>query len=203
MQKKKDKKKKKGKKDPTSERSIESLFAELVSNGILVPCPHLHVRDYMGSSSFMQATLEKANVIPDPSMAQIRQALTEYAILPLGSQYIHERAPYVKSLLLYGAEQTGKTLLTQAVANLSGANLFDISPRNTDDGVTPVKYPGKNVSMMIHMVFKVARTMAPSVIYIDEAEKVFLSDKKKIKVSSVTYWKCESELRLGGLTLRS
>lgn len=96
MQKKKDKKKKKGKKDPTSERSIESLFAELVSNGILVPCPHLHVRDYMGSSSYMQATLEKANVIPDPSMAQIRQALTEYAILPLGSQYIHERAPYVK-----------------------------------------------------------------------------------------------------------
>jgi SpoVK/Ycf46/Vps4 family AAA+-type ATPase len=40
------------------------------------------------------------------------QALTEYSVLPLGSQYIHERAPYVKSLLLYGAEKTGKTLLT-------------------------------------------------------------------------------------------
>ena len=40
------------------------------------------------------------------------QALTEYAVLPLGSQYIHERAPYVKSILLYGAEKTGKTLLT-------------------------------------------------------------------------------------------
>lgn len=152
------------------------MFAELVSNGILVPCPHVHVRDYLGSTSFMQATLEKANVIPDPSMSQIRQALTEYAVLPLGSQYIHERAPYVKSVLLYGAEKTGKTLLTHAVANLSGANLFDLSPRNTDG-----KYPGKNVNMMIHMVFKVARTMAPSVIYIDEAEKVFLSDKKKLK----------------------
>lgn len=64
----------------------------------------------------------------------------------------------------------------QAIANLSGANFFDLSPRNTDG-----KYPGKNVNMMIHMVFKVARTMAPSVIYIDEAEKVFLSDKKKLK----------------------
>lgn len=175
---KKGKKEKKGKKkkDPTADRSIESLFAELVSNGILVPCPHVHVRDYLGSSSYMQATLEKANLIPDPSMAQIRQALTEYAILPLGSQYIHERSPYVKSILLYGAEKTGKTLLTQAVTNLSGANLFDLSPRNTDG-----KYPGKNVNMMIHMVFKVARTMAPSVIYIDEAEKIFLSDKKKLK----------------------
>eukprot|EP00967_Tisochrysis_lutea_P006201 scaffold7356_cov19-Tisochrysis_lutea.AAC.1 len=29
------------------------------------------------------------------------------------SQYIHERAPYQKSILLYGAERTGKTLLSQ------------------------------------------------------------------------------------------
>jgi len=176
--KKKGKKEKKGKKkkDPTSDRSIESLFAELVSNGILQPCPHVHVRDYLGSASYMQTTLEKAGVVPDPSMAQVRAALTEYAVLPLGSQYIHERAPHTKSLLLYGAEKSGKTLLTQAIANLSGANLFDLSPRNTDG-----KYPGKNCSMMMHMVFKVARTMAPSVIYIDDAEKVFLSDKKKLK----------------------
>lgn len=55
------KKEKKGKKkkDPTADRSIESLFAELVSNGILTPCPHVHVRDYLGSASFMQTTLEK------------------------------------------------------------------------------------------------------------------------------------------------
>ncbi len=179
--------------------------------------------------------------------AQVRQALTEYCILPLGSQFIHERAPYIKTLLLYGAEKTGKTLMAQvsdcargaelactqhkggrlgesasevsgssnprspppratrlpggvptfpplpfifsphltasssasspgcscnsllmhpppspplfcfgpltplqSIANLSGANFFDISPRNTDG-----KYPGKNVAMMIHMVFKV------------------------------------------------
>jgi hypothetical protein len=50
---------KKKKKDPTADRSIESLFAELVSNGILQPCPHVHVRDYIGCSSYMQATLEK------------------------------------------------------------------------------------------------------------------------------------------------
>lgn len=132
-----------------ADRSIESLFAELVSNGILRPVPHVHVRDYLGSPSYVAATLEKANIIPDPSMAQVRhasampaphpsnamlcamqcdatltacwderttyvlsltrlvavggllsaqvrQALTEYCILPLGSQYIHERAPYVK-----------------------------------------------------------------------------------------------------------
>ena len=71
---------------------------------------------------------------------------------------------------------SGKTMLAQAVANLSGATWFDLSPRNTDG-----KYQGKQVALMIHMVFKVARLMAPSVIYIDEVEKVFLTDKKKLK----------------------
>jgi AAA+ superfamily predicted ATPase len=40
---------------------------------------------------------------------------------------------------------------------------------------------GRAVAMLLHMVFKLARTMAPSVIYIDEVEKVFVSDKKKAK----------------------
>lgn len=57
-----------------------------------------------------------------------------------------------------------------------GANFFNLSPRNTDG-----KYQKKAVAMMLHIVFKVAKTMAPSVIFIDEVEKVFLSDKKKLK----------------------
>ncbi len=66
---------------PQADRSIESLFAELVSNGILQQCPHVHVRDYLGSSSYMAATLEKANIIPDPSMAQARGATERVAAL--------------------------------------------------------------------------------------------------------------------------
>jgi IQ and AAA domain-containing protein len=58
----------------------------------------------------------------------------------------------------------------------TGANFFNLSPMNTDG-----KYQKKAVSMMLHIVFKVAKTMAPSVIFIDEVEKVFLSDKKKLK----------------------
>ena len=53
----------------------------------------------------------------------------------------------VKSMLLYGAPKTGKTRLCQGIAHTSGANFFDISPRNTDG-----KYPGKTVALMIHMV---------------------------------------------------
>ncbi|KAF6264066.1 hypothetical protein COO60DRAFT_270081 [Scenedesmus sp. NREL 46B-D3] len=166
----------KKKKDPTADRSVESLFAELASNGVLVSPPKVELADYLGGNSVMGATLEKAGIIPDPSLAQIRQAVTEFAILPLGSQLAHERLPHIKSLLLYGAPSTGKTMVAQAIAHLSGSCFFDLSPRNTDG-----HYPGKAVAMLLHMVFKVAKTMAPSVIYIDEVEKVFVSDKKKAK----------------------
>ena len=37
--------------------------------------------------------------------------MAEFGILPLGSQVVHERLPHVKSLLLYGAPKTGKTML--------------------------------------------------------------------------------------------
>lgn len=44
---------------------------------------------------------------------QVRQVLTEYVVLPLGSQQLHERLPLINTVLLYGAPHTGKTLLTQ------------------------------------------------------------------------------------------
>ena len=52
-----------------------------------------------------------------------------------------------KAVLLYGASGSGKTMLAHAVAHESGAHLFNISPRLTDG-----KYPGKDVTTMVHMV---------------------------------------------------
>jgi len=65
-------------------------------------------------------------------------------------------------------------MLVNAVCNETGANLFNLTPSNTDG-----KYPGKKAYDMVHTVFKVAKALAPSVVWIDEVDSVFKSGKVK------------------------
>merc|ERR1711998_208000 len=126
--------------------------------------------DYIGSFNFLGSALAKMEDVPDPSVAQVRQFLTEYAILPLGSPLVKQYVqPVVHSILLVGGPGSGKTMLAHAIANETGANFFNLSPSNTD-GI----YPGKQSYAMVHTVLKVAKALAPSVIYIDDAETVFI-----------------------------
>ncbi|RHW67884.1 ATPase family associated with various cellular activities (AAA) [Trypanosoma brucei equiperdum] len=115
--------------------------------------------------------LQQSTWLAEPTAAHVRQSVTEYAILPLGSQVIHDLAPSSKTLLLYGFHGTGKTHLVHAVCNHSGANFFDLSPANfeTETGLAGI----------IQTVFYLAKVMAPSVIYIDNVEKLFLRKKRK------------------------
>ncbi|XP_026125142.1 dynein regulatory complex protein 11 isoform X2 [Carassius auratus] len=126
-------KKKKKDKDLTADRTIESLFEELVEQELLKKADNVKLKDY------------------------------------LGSQAVHEKAPLVKTMLLVGPNGVGKKMLVHAICQETGANLFDLSPLNVAG-----KYPGKSgLQMMLHVVFKVARLMQPSVIWIGEAEKMF------------------------------
>ncbi|XP_073765641.1 uncharacterized protein isoform X1 [Danio rerio] len=87
----------------------------------------------------------------------------------IGSQAVHEKSPLVKTILLVGPSGVGKKMLVHAICQETGANLFDLSPLNVAK-----KYPGRNgLQMMLHLVFKVARLMQPSVIWIGDAEKMF------------------------------
>ncbi|KAK9838420.1 hypothetical protein WJX84_004551 [Apatococcus fuscideae] len=77
----------KARKDPTADRSIESLYEQLVVSGIAGPSPARHMADYVGAFAFLGTMLAKAKNARNPSLPQIRQAITEFALLPLGSQY--------------------------------------------------------------------------------------------------------------------
>uniref|UniRef100_A0A4W4GSG1 AAA+ ATPase domain-containing protein n=1 Tax=Electrophorus electricus TaxID=8005 RepID=A0A4W4GSG1_ELEEL len=165
----KSEKKKKKEKDLTADRTIESLYQELVEQGLLKPAENVKLQDYIGDYNYLGTTLRQMDIEPMPSLSDVRQLIPLYAILPLGSQVLREKAPLVKALLLVGPSGVGKKMLVHAICQETGANLFDLSPLNLVG-----KYPGRTgLQMMLHMVFKVARLLQPSVVWIGDAEKMF------------------------------
>ncbi|XP_060788741.1 dynein regulatory complex protein 11 [Neoarius graeffei] len=162
-------KKKKKEKDLTADRSLESLYEELVKEGLLKPVDNVKLCDFIGDYSYLGTTLRQSDIEPMPSLSDVRQVISLCAVLPLGSQVIHEKAPLVKAMLLVGPSGVGKKMLVHAICQEAGANLFDLSPLNLAG-----KYPGKRgLQMMLHMVFKVAKLMQPSVVWIGDTEKMF------------------------------
>ncbi|XP_054415961.1 IQ and AAA domain-containing protein 1-like isoform X5 [Pongo abelii] len=160
---------KKKEKDLTPNRSVESLYEELVISGLLRKSESVALKDYIGDFLYLGSTLSLAKKLPMPSLFDIRQNVALYAVLRLGSPDIHTMAPLIRSILLVGPSGMGKKMLVKAVCTETGANLFDLSPANLLG-----KYPGRNgAQMMVHIVFKVARLLQPSVIWIGNAEKNF------------------------------
>ncbi|XP_074728617.1 dynein regulatory complex protein 11 isoform X2 [Strix uralensis] len=155
--------------DLTPDRTIDSLYRELAEEGLLIKAKTVNLSDYVGEYSYLGTTLRQADTEPMPSLADVRQLIALYGILPLGSQTVHEKAPLVKALLLAGPAGVGKKMLVHAICTETGANLFNLSASNIAG-----KYPGKNgVQIMLHMVLKVAKQLQPSVVWIGDTEKIF------------------------------
>ncbi|XP_063367172.1 dynein regulatory complex protein 11 [Cydia amplana] len=173
------KSKKKKEKDLTPDRTTESLFEELVSNGIIRPYPVCKIDDYIGEKSFVGAEWRNEGREPMPCLGDIRQIIKEYCILPLGSEHVRTHAPLVRSVLLSGPAGSGKKMLVHSICSEVGGVLFDLSPANIVG-----KYPGKSgLIMLIHLVVKVSRLLQPAVIWMDDAEKPFV---KKIPKTDKT-----------------
>ncbi|KAM4874739.1 IQ and AAA domain-containing protein 1-like [Thomomys bottae] len=161
--------KKKKEKNLTPDRTVDSLYEELILFGLVKKSKTVALKDFVGDCVYLGSALTLANKMPMPSLFDVRQNIALYGILRLGSPDIHAMAPLIRSLLLVGPRGMGKKMLVQAVCTETGANLFDLSPDNLIG-----KYPGKNGSqLVVHMVFKVARLLQPSVIWIGQAEKTF------------------------------
>ena len=66
---------------------MDSIYSELVNEGILVKPNNVHISDYIGEYSFLGTTLRQANIEPMPSLSDVRRVITEFCILPLGIEY--------------------------------------------------------------------------------------------------------------------
>lgn len=96
------KNKKKKEKDLTPDRTTESLFEELVSNGIIKPYPLVKIDDFIGEKCYLGADMRSKCEEPPPCLGDIRQLVKEFCILPLGSEHVRTNAPLVRSVLLCG-----------------------------------------------------------------------------------------------------
>ncbi|NXI36279.1 DRC11 protein, partial [Galbula dea] len=162
-------------------RTIDSLYRELVEKGLIIKAKTVKLSDYVGAYSYLGSVLRQADIEPMPSLADVRQLIALYGILPLGSQTVHEKAPLVKGLLLAGPTGVGKKMLVHAICTETGANLFNLSTSNIAG-----KYPGQNgLRMMFHMVLKVGKQLQPSVVWIGDTEKIFskAGPKSELEVS--------------------
>ena len=75
---------------PQTFRTIEDLYEELVTQGIIIRPPPTRLSDYEGEYSYLGTTLRQANIEPMPSLSDVRRLVTEFGILPLGEAIIME-----------------------------------------------------------------------------------------------------------------
>ena len=80
-------------------------------------------------------------------------------------------------MLFYGPAGTGKTMVIQACVTEVNALLIDLSPHNIEGKYGEKRHEDK----MIASAMVVAKHYQPSIIMIDECEKVFPAKKKSKK----------------------
>lgn len=168
----------------------DQMLSMLIEQQLVVRCRPHAVQDligdfnYLGSMHHVGAERKDDDswTPQDPSMAQIRQSVIEYCILPNGSQEIKagmNPKNDVKSVMLFGPSGSGKTLVAEIVASELGALLIHLSPEKLKG-----LFSGKNgPTKLVHMVMTVAKdpSMQPVVVYIDECEQFFAGGGKKSK----------------------
>ncbi|GLV40805.1 uncharacterized protein CBL_13692 [Carabus blaptoides fortunei] len=156
------KSKKKKEKDLTPDRTTESY-------------PAVYLKDFVGEKSHCSHAPYNKGKEPPIAIGDLRQLVTENCILPLSAPLLRESTPLLRSLLIAGAQSSGKDMLVHAICTEAGALLFDLSPANIVG-----KYPGKSgLTMLLHLVNKVSRLLQPAVIYMDCAEKPFMKKTAK------------------------
>ncbi|CAF0994003.1 unnamed protein product [Adineta ricciae] len=184
--KKKRQRKKKGK-DLVSNRTLDSIFEELVETKIILPTELVRQHDFIGDYQYSAETIRFNQKEPMPSLLDCQQLVNLQIVFPLcnnmnvifsaqlihstqiGSQEVHlNLAPY-KAILLAGPHGSGKELLVHIACNELGGLLLDLSPANlmksfnTSDGL----------KILFAMIKRLVLTMSPILCMIRDTELLF------------------------------
>ncbi|XP_050089945.1 dynein regulatory complex protein 11 [Anopheles aquasalis] len=162
-----DKKKKKNREpiDLTADRTVESLFEELVNGNVLKAYRKRTIDEFVGDLNY--AAYERRQRFeqdPPAGLGEIRTIVRSflYGMGPLGIPI-----PKPRSLCLVAPSGYGKTLLLEAICHETDSVLFDLSVETCQ----PI--PGPDVPAFLQMILKVARLLQPSVIALEEVHRAF------------------------------
>jgi hypothetical protein len=189
ISKKKGKKKKRGKKrgkkgkkkkipgaKAVGKRQPVDLMGDCAKFGILKKLKPAKMKDFMGDHNLLRTIQEaQAEGQPDPSLAQLRNVISEQIGCRLGGGF-HQPGKN-RTYLFYGPQGSGKSLMVRALATECNAMVLDISPYVVADNFTEKK----RITEMMYITFKVALEYQPSIILVDECEHYFPSKKAKKK----------------------
>lgn len=150
--------------------SLQQTMGALVQMGVLREgAAGAPLASFLGDADPAGSAGEAAGAHRDPSLGQLRRAVADSVVLPLGCPAARLHAPEVTSLLLYGARGTGKTLLARAIAHDTQAVTLDLSPARVAGRV----HSKADVQRLCYMAFRVAREVQPAVVLLDDCEQLF------------------------------
>ncbi|KAH8296336.1 hypothetical protein KR054_004891 [Drosophila jambulina] len=159
----KKKKKKKVPKDMTGDRTLDSLFQELKDAGIIEDVARKDFDEFIADFNFVADDTRDEDGLTTlgPAKGDIKMVIQE-SMLGMGEFDI----PKPKSILLIGPLNSGKKLLCQIIASELNAVFMNLSPEKTHQFADDMKY-------FLHVILKVAKAFQPTILYIEEAHRVF------------------------------
>lgn len=146
----------------------EAMFQALVDEGIVRKYPKTLLDDYWGDLNYAAADMRAilwTPSFPPPCMGDVREQVRTRCLLTLGCNCPNA----VRAQLLVGPKAAGKRTLVYAIATETNSILIDLSPFNVYN-----KFPGpKNMKTMFQYVNRISKLMQPTVILVDNADKMF------------------------------
>lgn len=164
----KKRKKPKKVKPPRKEKVTPAqMFQKLFDEGLVRECPKVTMADYLGDRNFAAADLRSipwTPKFPPPCVGDVREQLRVRCLLTLGCCCPNAE----RSHLFVGPKASGKKTLVYAIATETNATFIDLSSQRFIG-----KFPGKELKKILSFVSKISKIMQPTVILVENADKVF------------------------------